>query len=122
MSMSKRDRGCHIVFVDAPEGTTMRAANDAINEYTADRRRGMAMFHDHFANRAGGLIVLAIETEEQLALLSEPGPLEGWSVRTHPLIFADSASRFLNQVDFTLNTYRDRRLTEFLDLPADDDG
>jgi len=101
----------------------MRAANHAINEYVSDRRRGMAMFHDHFANQPGGLIVLAIETEEQLALLSDTGPLDGWSVRTHPLIFADSASRFLNQVDFTLNTYRDRRLAEFLEAPESaDDG
>jgi len=90
----------------------MRAANDAINGYVANEARGLLLFHDHFADRPGGVAVFAIETEEELAALKEPGPLEGWDLRLHPLIFAEGALGFLFQVDYTMIGYRKRRLPD----------
>ncbi len=90
----------------------MRAANDAINEFVGDHRRGLALFHDHFSDQPGGVAVFAVETAGQLAAVREAGPLTGWEVRAHPLIFAESAMRFLHQCDFTMHAYRGRRLPE----------
>ena len=90
----------------------MREANDAINAIVADETRGFVLFHDHFADRPGGLAIFDVETPEQLAAVQDPGPAEGWDYRVHPLIFAGSALRFLLQCDFTMAAYRGgRRLT-----------
>jgi len=92
-----------------------RDANDAFNEFVADAARGLLLFHDHLADRAGGTAVFAIETPEELDALRRPGPLESWDVHLHPLIFAESAAGFLFQVDFTMTAYRRRRLEELWD-------
>ena len=111
--LTKQQRGCWAAWAYAPDGTTMRQANDAINALVADEARGLVLFHDHFADRAGGMAVFDIETPEQLAALRDPGPVEGWDYRVHPLIFAGGALRFLFQCDYTMKAYRDgRRLTE----------
>ena len=100
--MKKSERRCWVVWADAPDGTSMRAANDAVNAFVAEPTRGMLLFHDHFGDRPGGMAVFAIETEEELASLREDGPLDGWTVRRHPLIFAEGELGFLNQIDFTM--------------------
>ena len=87
--LSKKDRGCWLAFGHAPEGTTMRAANDAMNAYVADDARGLALFHDHFADRPGGVALFAVETAAELAALREPGPLAGWDLHLHPLDFRE---------------------------------
>ena len=123
MPLTKQERGCWVLFAHAPEGTTMRAANDAVNALVGDEARGLLLFHDHFADRPGGVAVFDIETEDQLAALREPGPLEGWRVDLHPLIFARSAVRFLFQIDYTMSAYRGgRRLAAlFEEYRATDD-
>lgn len=42
-----KDR-CYLVYAIAPEGVTARAANELLNDYIEDRRRGFVIFHDHF--------------------------------------------------------------------------
>lgn len=45
---------CYLVHALAPEGTNARTANDLLNEYVADGRRGLAVWHDHFVGEADG--------------------------------------------------------------------
>ena len=90
----------------------MRAANDAFNAFVAEGARGLLLFHDHFGDRPGGIAVFAIEAPEQLAALRKDGPLSGWEVHRHPMIFADGALGFLKQVDFSMIAYRRRRLAD----------
>jgi hypothetical protein len=116
------ERRCWTVWADAPDGTTMRAANDAFNEFVAEPSRGMLLFHDHFGDRPGGTAVFAIETEEELASLRDDGPLSGWTLRRHPLIFAAGELGFLNQVDFTMIAYRGRRLPDLFERYVASEG
>ena len=120
--LTKQQRGCWAVWAYAPDGTAMRRANEAINKFIADAARGLVLFHDHFADKPGGMAIFDIETPEQLTALQDPGPLESWDFRTHPLIFAGSALRFLFQCDYTMQAYRDgRRLTTLVDQYRDSD-
>ena len=114
MELTRQERGCWFVTAYAPPGVSMKDANGAINAFVADERRGLALFHDHFADRAGGVAVFAVETPAELAALKEPCPLEGWDVALHPLIFAQSALHFPSQVDFTMSVYRGRRLRDLM--------
>lgn len=78
---------CFLVYALAPEGTTAREANDRLNEYVAERRRGLAVWHDHFGGghgRRGGAVVLVVRSEEERALLNDPGPLAGWRLAVPP--------------------------------------
>ena len=111
---------CVLVYALAPEGTTAREANDRLNEYVADHRRGLAVWHDHFVGVHGGAIVLDVRSEEEQALLDDPGPLAGWQVSVHPLTFSLSAVGFAAQTSFTLEGYRDTSLDELAAIePAD---
>ena len=107
--LSKRDRGCWLMTGRAPPGTSMAEANAAFNAWVEDRARGFAWFHDHFADRPGGVAIVAVETGQELAALREPGPLAGWDLEVHPLIFAGERPGFLSQVDFTTTVYRGHR-------------
>lgn len=111
-ALPKRDRRCWIVSGYAPEGTTMAEANDQFNAFVADARRGPLLFHDHFADRPGGLAVFAPETPEELIALKDPGPLAVWDLAVHPLIFAEGAIGFLFQIDYTMIGYRKRKLAD----------
>src|SRR5207248_3255803 len=77
-----------------------------------DRRRGLAVWHDHFVGLHGGAIVLDVRSDEELALLDDPGPLEGWRLSVHPLTFSLSAVGFAAQTSFTLEEYRGVSLGE----------
>lgn len=111
---------CVLVYALAPEGTTAREANDRLNEYVAERSRGLAVWHDHFVGVHGGAIVLDVRSEEERALLDEPGPLAGWQLSVHPLTFSLSAVGFAAQTAFTLERYRDVTLEELAAAePAD---
>ena len=114
MTLPKRDRRCHLVTGYAAEGTSLSDANAAFNAYVADKARGLVLFHDHFTDRAGGIAIFAVETEPELAALEEPGPLAGWELAVHPLIFAEGALGFLFQIDYTMLSYRKRRLPELM--------
>jgi hypothetical protein len=111
---------CVLIHALAPDGTTAREANDRLNEYVTDRRRGLAAWHDHFIGVHGGAVVLDVRTEEEHALLDDPGPLAGWHLSTHPLTFSLSAVGFAAQTSFTLEQYRDVTLEELAAAePAD---
>jgi len=51
MDLKKSEKRCWVVWADAPDGTTMRAANDAFNDFVGDESRGLLLFHDHFRKR-----------------------------------------------------------------------
>jgi hypothetical protein len=111
---------CYLVYALAPEGTTAREANDRLNEYVADRRRGLSVWHDHFIGAHGGAVVLDVRSEADEALLDEPGPLAGWQLSVHPLTFSLSAVGFAAQPSFTLARYRGASLDELAAAEADD--
>ena len=103
---------CILVCALAPEGTSAREANDQLNEYVADRRRGLAVWHDHFIGAHGGAVVLDVRCDKEEALLEDTGPLELWQLSVHPLTFSLSAVGFSAQTSFTLEQYRGVRLDE----------
>ena len=114
--LTKQERGCWAVWAYAPEGTSMRQANDAVNAYVADEARGLVLFHDHFSDRPGGVAIFDVETSDQRDAVQDPGPLAGWEFRAHPLLFAGSALGFLFQCDYTMLGYRaGRRMTTLFD-------
>jgi hypothetical protein len=112
--LSPRDRRCYLLFGYTPKRVSHRRANLALNEFVADKRRGLVLYHDHFVDKPGGLAVIFVETPEDLGALRDPGPLAGWTLYLHPLIFSDSAVRFLFQVDYTMTAYRGKRLRELM--------
>jgi hypothetical protein len=111
---------CFLVYALAPEGTTAREANDRLNEYLADPRRGVAVWHDHFVGAHGGAVVLEVRSEEEHARLEDPGPLAGWSIAVHPLTFSLSAVGFAAQTSFTLESYRGVSLEDLAAAEPDD--
>jgi hypothetical protein len=115
--MSER---CHLVYALAPEGTSARDANERLNDYVAERDRGLAVWHDHFIGEHGGAVVLDVRSEQELARLDDPGPLAGWQIAVHPLTFAVTAVGFEAQIAFTLEQYRGVRLEELAAREPDD--
>ena len=111
---------CYLVYALAPDGTSAREANDRLNEYVADARRGLAVWHDHFIGQHGGAIVLDVRSDEEEALLDELGPLAGWRLSVHPLTFSLSALGFSAQTSFTLEQYRGVSLDELAVSEPDD--
>ena len=111
-----RSPRCYLVYARAPGGMAASDANDLLNKYVADERRGLAIFHDHFIGHPhGGFVVFDARKDDELALLDDPGPLEGWTIAVHALTFALTATGFLAQARFTLEQYRG---TTFADLEA----
>jgi hypothetical protein len=111
---------CHLVYALAPTGVSAREANDLLNEYVADRSRGLAVWHDHFVGEHGGAIVLDTRDDDEEARLGDPGPLEGWQLKVHPLTFSLSAVGFSAQTSFTLEQYRGVGLEELAAEEPDD--
>jgi rhodanese-related sulfurtransferase len=105
--MSER---CYLVYAVAPAGTNARHANDQFNDYIADDRRGICVFHDHFVGEHGGVAVFDVRSDDELAAVHEPGPLVGWDIRVHGLTFALTAVGFAAQMEFTLDRYRGTNL------------
>lgn len=104
---AKRPR-CYLVYAPAPEGTTMRTANDAINALVADRELPLALFHDHFLDAPGGMAIFQVTGPENvdaidLALVRH---LSGWHSAAHPLIFSFNAAAFDEQIAYTLREYQ----------------
>jgi hypothetical protein len=115
-----RNERCFLVYAVAPGGMPAREANDRLNEYVADRQRGLAVWHDHFVGTHGGAVVLDIRSEEELALLDDPGPLDDWQLSVHPLTFSLSAVGFAAQTSFTLEQYRGVTLDRLAAAEPDD--
>jgi hypothetical protein len=109
-----RVRGrCHLVYALAPAEVSASDANDALNRYIEDTRRGIAVFHDHFTGQPhGGVAVLYVEGEQQERLLEEPGPLAGWQLAVHSLVFALTPVGFAAQTELTLEAYGKTTLDE----------
>jgi hypothetical protein len=103
---------CFLVYAIAPKHLTAPEANARINEYTADDSRGLALFHDHFIGQFGGVIVLFVDSEAQRVALQDVGPLNGWDVKIHPLIFANSPAAFDEQIAYTLRAYHGKNWDE----------
>jgi rhodanese-related sulfurtransferase len=108
------------VYALAPAGVSARAANELLNEYVADRSRGLAVWHDHFVGEHGGAVVLDVRDDDEEARLAEPGPLEGWQLSVHSLTFSLSAVGFSAQTSLTLEGYRDVTLEELAAAEPDD--
>lgn len=113
-------RRCYLVYALAPKGVTARDANDLFNEYIGDAARGLAVYHDHFMSRHGGIAVFDVQTDEELAKLEDPGPLAGWEVASYPLTFSRTAVGFVAQADFTLRAYRDVELAQLIEAEEPD--
>jgi hypothetical protein len=81
----------------------------------------MPVVHDHFVRSPhGGFLVVYPRSERELALLDEPGPLEGWQLLSRPLTFSLTPVGFAAQVDFTLENYGGTSLEELrADEPHD---
>ena len=86
----------------------------------ADERRGLAVWHDHFLETHGGAIVLEIRTDDERALLDDPGPLAGWELTVHPLMYALTAVGFDALTAFTLERYRGVSLEALAAAEPDD--
>ena len=72
--MPRRGSRCYLLYATAPEGVTARAANDALNDYGADRSRGIQVFHDHFTGKPhGGLAVVYPRSDEEAQRLGAAG-------------------------------------------------
>jgi hypothetical protein len=108
------------VYALAPPGTSAREANELLNEYVADRSRGLAVWHDHFVGVHGGAVVIEVRDEQEQARLAEPGPLEGWALSSHPLTFSLTGVGFSAQTALTLESYRDVSLEQLAAAEPDD--
>jgi len=115
-------RRCFLVYALAPDGVSAREANDLLNEYIADKRRGIIVFHDHFTGKPhGGVAVWDVRSAEEHALLEDPGLLAGWEVRVHPLTFALAATGFAAQMEFTVEQYGGKTMAELADEEEEDE-
>lgn len=111
---------CFLVHALAPAGVYARQANDLLNAYVADARRGLPVWHDHFVGTHGGAVVLEVRTDEERRLLDDPGPLLGWRLSAHPLTFSLSAVGFAAQTSFTLERYGGASLDALAAAESDD--
>jgi hypothetical protein len=98
---------CYLVYALAPESLPAAEANRIFNAFVADRTLPLAVFHDHFIGRAGGVAIFYVEDAHSRDALLEQRHLEGWRVEYRPMIFSYSPSAFDEQVAFTLKAYRD---------------
>lgn len=110
---------CHLVYALAPSDMTRRDADSLFNDYIADEARGVVVQHDHFIDRPGAFAVFEILNEEQRVKLAEPGPLAGWAISSHPLVFSPDGAGFFMQADSTMRHFRATRLDQG---PAEEKG
>lgn len=110
---------CYLVYALAPEGMSRREADNLFNDYVAQTERGMVCHHDHFLDRAGAFAVFEATTETTKQALKDPGPLKGWQINAHPLVFSPHAAGFFEQADSTMRHFRFTRLDQG---PANDIG
>jgi hypothetical protein len=97
---------CWLIYAIAPEGMSAHDANDALNLYISDPARGIPVVHDHFTGTPhGGFVVLFTRDEQELGSLDDRGPLAGWTVERHALVFSLTPVGFDAQVAFTLENY-----------------
>jgi hypothetical protein len=114
--LAELERGkqrCYLVYAVAPDGVTARQANERLNEYVEDRRRGFVVYHDHFTGKPhGGIAVFDVRDREALDLLGDAGPLEGWTLNVHALTFSLAATGFAAQTALTAEAYGGKTLEQ----------
>ena len=98
---------CFLVTALAPEGTPPAQANRQFNQFVADRRLPLVLFHDHFIGQPGGVAIFFVETPEERDRLARCEALAGWQVEVRPLIFSYSPAAFDEQIAYTLRAYRE---------------
>lgn len=104
---------CYLVYAVAPEGVTARRANELLNRYVEDRRRGFVIFHDHFTGKPhGGIAVFDVREKEAFELLDDPGPLDGWNLGVHAFTFSLAATGFAAQMALTAEAYGGKTLDQ----------
>jgi hypothetical protein len=113
---------CYLVYALAPDGVSAREANERLNEYVSDQRRGFVVFHDHFTGKPhGGVAVFDVRDRAAYDLLEDPRPLGGWDVRAHALTFSLAATGFAAQMELTAEGYGGRALEQLRsDEPEDE--
>jgi hypothetical protein len=97
---------CVLVYALAPDALPAAEANRQFNDFIADRRLPLVVYHDHFIGRPGGLALFYAETVAEREALVRAEGLTGWEVQLHPLIFSHSPAAFDEQIAFTLRAYR----------------
>jgi len=97
---------CLLVYALAPEDISPAQANHRFNQFIADRRLPLVLYHDHFIDRPGGVAVFFVETAQQHDALTRSEVLAGWQVELHPLVFSRSPGAFDEQTAYTLRQYR----------------
>jgi hypothetical protein len=111
--LARGKQRCYVVYAVAPDGVTARQANERLNEYISDRRRGFAIFHDHFTGKPhGGFAVFDVRDQEAFDLLDDHGPLAGWQLAAHALTFSLAATGFAAQMALTAEAYGGKTLAE----------
>jgi hypothetical protein len=113
-------RRCYLVYALAPAGMGARVANDLLNEYAGEERRGIPVYHDHFVGEHGGFVVFDARTDAEREALDQPGVLEGWNLSVHPLTFSLTGVGLAAQVDFTLERYGGTTLAALAEDEEDD--
>ena len=97
---------CFLVYALAPEGASPAQANRQFNEFIADRRLPLVLFHDHFIGQSGGVAVFFVETAPEREALANCKSLNGWHIEIRPLIFSYSPAAFDEQTTYTVRQYR----------------
>lgn len=120
--LPKGQQRCYLVYAVAPERVTARQANELLNDYVADRRRGFVVFHDHFTGKPhGGFAVFDVRDREAFELLGDDGPLDGWGVSVHALTFSMAATGFAAQMHLTAEEYGGKTLAERREEEGEDE-
>lgn len=121
MELDRGKERCYLVYAVAPAEVTAREANELLNQYIEDRRRGFVIFHDHFTGKPhGGFAVFDVRDREAFNLLEDLGPLAAWSVRVHALTFSLAATGFAAQMALTAEAYGGKRLDQLQEEEQDD--
>ncbi len=97
---------CVLVYALAPADATCAQANRKFNEFVADKRLPLALFHDHFIGQPGGVAIFFLETFEEQDELAKCSLLDGWQVEIRPFTLSYNPSAFDDQIAYTLRQYR----------------
>src|SRR5574339_583608 len=97
---------CFLLYALAPQDLPAAEANRILNLLIGDPALPLAVFHDHFIGRPGGMVIFYVATADERDALLTQTHLDGWQVDIQPLIFSHSPSAFDAQIAFTLRAYR----------------